>query len=83
MAMDERLMAVRPHPDQINTAANIRAILKDSPMLERYRGHRVQDALSIRCMPQLHGPVKKAVKDAQGDARYRAQLVRRQPAHLR
>lgn len=65
MAMDERLMAVRPHPDQINTAANIRAILKDSPMLERYRGHRVQDALSIRCMPQLHGPVKKAIKDAQ------------------
>ena len=65
MAMDERLMAVRPHPDQINTAANIRAILKDSPLLERYRGHRVQDALSIRCMPQLHGPVKKAVKDAQ------------------
>ena len=65
MAMDERLMAVRPHPDQINTAANIRAILKDSPMLERCRGHRVQDALSIRCMPQLHGPVKKAVKDAQ------------------
>lgn len=60
MAMDERLMAVRPHPDQINTAANIRAILKDSPMLERYRGHRVQDALSIRCMPQLHGPVEKA-----------------------
>ena len=65
MAMDERLMAVRPHPDQINTAANIRAILKDSPMLERCRGHRVQDALSIRCMPQLHGQVKKAVKDAQ------------------
>ena len=65
MAMDERLMAVRPHPDQINTAANIRAILKDSPMLERYRGHRVQDALSIRCMPQLHGPVKKVIKDAQ------------------
>ena len=63
MAMDEHLMAVRPHPDQINTAANIRAILKDSPMLERCRGHRVQDALSIRCMPQLHGPVKKAVKD--------------------
>ena len=60
MAMDERLMAVCPHPDQINTAANIRAILKDSPMLERYRGHRVQDALSIRCMPQLHGPVEKA-----------------------
>lgn len=65
MAMDERLMAARPHPDQINTAANIRAILKGSPIIERYRGHRVQDALSIRCMPQLHGPVKKAIRDAQ------------------
>lgn len=63
MAMDERIMNARPHPDQANTAANIRAILKDSPILERWRGHRVQDALSIRCMPQLHGPVKKAVKD--------------------
>ncbi len=62
-AMDERIMNARPHPDQINTAANIRAILSDSPILERFRGHRLQDALSIRCMPQLHGPVKKAVKD--------------------
>lgn len=63
MAMDERIMNVRPHPDQAATAANIRAILADSPILERFRGHRLQDALSIRCMPQLHGPVKKAVRD--------------------
>lgn len=63
MAMDERIMNARPHPDQINTAANIRAILADSPILERYKGHRLQDALSIRCMPQLHGVVKKTVKD--------------------
>lgn len=63
MAMDPRIMDARPHPDQINTAANIRAILKDSPILARFQGHRVQDALSIRCMPQLHGAVKKTVKD--------------------
>ncbi|MEA4994803.1 MAG: aromatic amino acid ammonia-lyase [Oscillibacter sp.] len=63
MAMDARIMSVRPHPDQINTACNIRAILKDSPILARFQGHRVQDALSLRCMPQLHGAVKKTVKD--------------------
>lgn len=62
MAMDRRIMDVRPHKDQGNTAANIRAILKDSPIVERYRGHRVQDALSIRCMPQLHGAVKQSIR---------------------
>ena len=64
MAMDERIMNARPHPDQVNTAANIRAILKDSPILEKWKGHRLQDALSIRCMPQLHGVVKKTIRDA-------------------
>jgi len=63
MAMDERIMNVRPHPDQGNTAYNIRTILADSPIVERFKGHRVQDALTIRCMPQLHGPVKKSIKD--------------------
>ncbi|MFV0497407.1 MAG: histidine ammonia-lyase [Candidatus Fimivivens sp.] len=63
MAMDERLMKVRPHPEQGSTATNIRNILKDSPMVEKYKGYRVQDALSIRSMPQLHGAVKKSLKD--------------------
>ena len=57
MAMDERLMAVRPHPDQINTAANIRAILKDSPMLERCRGHRVQATLAIELNSSVDNPL--------------------------
>lgn len=62
MPMDERLMNARPHPDQGRTAANIRAILKDSPIIARYRGHRVQDALSMRSVPQLHGAVKRFIK---------------------
>lgn len=62
MSMDERLMQARPHPDQGGTAANIRAILQDSPILERYQGHRIQDALSLRSVPQLHGAVKKFIK---------------------
>ncbi|MBM7616146.1 HAL/PAL/TAL family ammonia-lyase [Alkaliphilus hydrothermalis] len=63
MAMDERLMAVRPHANQSSTAYNIRTILKDSEILEKYQGHRVQDALSLRCMPQLHGAAKKSIAD--------------------
>lgn len=63
MSADPRLMAVRPHPDQGKTAENIRKILKDSPILAAYPKHRLQDPLSMRCIPQLHGPVKKAIKD--------------------
>ncbi|QDR82544.1 HAL/PAL/TAL family ammonia-lyase [Sporomusa termitida] len=62
MSMDERIMKVRPHPDQERTASNIRALLKDSAIIEKYKGHRVQDALSLRCVPQLHGAVKKFIK---------------------
>ena len=64
MAMDERLMNVRPHINQINTAYNIRTILKDSKIVEKYKNHRVQDALSLRCMPQLHGASKKVISDS-------------------
>ncbi|WP_042273464.1 HAL/PAL/TAL family ammonia-lyase [[Clostridium] dakarense] len=64
MAMDDRLMQVRPHKNQINTGYNIREILKDSEIIKEYEGHRVQDALSIRCIPQLHGACKKIIQDA-------------------
>lgn len=64
MAMDDRLMQVRPHEDQGLTAKNIKNILSDSEIIEKYKGSRVQDALSIRCMPQLHGAAKKLIKDS-------------------
>jgi len=63
MAMDERLMKVRPHEDQMYTASNIRTILSDSEIVKFYESHRVQDALSLRSMPQLHGAAKKVLKD--------------------
>lgn len=64
MAMDDRIMTLRPHTDQSHTAKNIRHILADSEIVEAYKEHRVQDALSIRSMPQLHGAVKKTLKDS-------------------
>lgn len=63
MAMDERIMMARPHPGQVRTAENIRNLLKGSQIIEKYKDYRVQDALSLRCIPQLHGAVKKVLSD--------------------
>ena len=63
-AFDPRVMAVRPHPDQLNVSENVRRMLKGSGIMEKYRGSRVQDALSLRCIPQLHGAARKTLEDA-------------------
>jgi histidine ammonia-lyase len=55
---DARLHALRPHPGQQETARRLRHLLKDSEILARYRDHRIQDALSLRCIPQVHGAVR-------------------------
>ena len=63
-AFDERVMRIRPHSEQGRVAANVRAILKDSGIIEKYKGSKVQDALSLRCIPQLHGASRKTLEDA-------------------
>lgn len=63
-AFDERLMKVRPHLDQENTARNIRLILEDSQSSKEHYHYRLQDALSLRAIPQAHGAVKKTLYDA-------------------
>ncbi len=55
---------VRPHLGQINTAKNLRAILKDSPIIKSHIDcEKVQDSYSLRCIPQVHGAVKDAMSD--------------------
>lgn len=63
-AYDERLMSVRAHKYQLETAKNIRNILEGSEITKVNYAYRLQDALSIRCIPQLHGAVKKTLYDA-------------------
>lgn len=63
-AFDPRVMSVRPHKEQKETAENVRRILSGSGVIEKSRGSRVQDALSLRCIPQLHGAAKKTLADA-------------------
>lgn len=63
-AFDDRLMSVRPHQEQRNTAANVREILEDSMIAKSSVNYRLQDALSLRAIPQLHGAAKKTLNDA-------------------
>ncbi len=55
-----QIHAARPHPGQIETARNIRTLLKDSEFQQKEK-IRVQDPYSFRCMPQVHGATKDAV----------------------
>ena len=55
---DARLQALRPHPGQVVTARRLRAILAGSEIIEVFRNHRLQDPLSLRCIPQVHGAVR-------------------------
>jgi histidine ammonia-lyase len=58
-AFDERIHKARPHSGQMKTAANLRKMLEGSQIRESHRKcGRVQDAYSLRCIPQVHGAVR-------------------------
>lgn len=58
-AFDERIHKARPHLGQMKTAANLRRMLEGSQIRESHRDcGRVQDAYSLRCIPQVHGAVR-------------------------
>ena len=57
-AFDERIQLVRPHPGQGECAANLRRLLEGSELVRCHDPHHVQDAYSLRCMPQVHGAVR-------------------------
>ncbi len=49
----------RPHPGQVAAAANLRRLLRNSPIERSHRDcGRVQDSYSLRCMPQVHGAAR-------------------------
>jgi histidine ammonia-lyase len=65
LAFDERIHAVRPHPRQIDTARNLRRILEGSEFVRGFEPTNVQDAYTLRCMPQVHGACRDAVAYAE------------------
>jgi histidine ammonia-lyase len=63
---DERIQQIRPHPGQIACAANLRRLLADSEIMPSHADcSKVQDAYSIRCMPQVHGTFRDAIVHVQ------------------
>lgn len=58
----ERLSELRPHLGQSRAAANLRACLADSEVMRSHAScDRVQDAYSLRCVPQIHGAFKASL----------------------
>ena len=60
-AFDERIHALRPHPRQIECAKDLREILAGSDLVREFDPSNVQDAYTLRCMPQVHGACRDAV----------------------
>ncbi len=59
VAFDERIHKARPHPGQLLVARNLRRMLEGSLLRESHREcQKVQDAYSMRCIPQVHGAVR-------------------------
>jgi histidine ammonia-lyase len=68
VAFDERIHRARPHEGQLAVAAHLRELLADSEIRQSHIDNdpRVQDAYSLRCMPQVHGAVRAALTHARG-----------------
>lgn len=59
VAFDGRIHAARPHNGQIKVAANLRRLIAGSQIRQSHKDcNRVQDAYSLRCIPQVHGAVR-------------------------
>jgi histidine ammonia-lyase len=63
----EAIASARPHPGHHASATNVRRLTADSEIVESHRNcDRVQDAYSLRCLPQAHGAVREAVEHLRG-----------------
>ncbi|OQA45644.1 MAG: Histidine ammonia-lyase [Chloroflexi bacterium ADurb.Bin325] len=63
-ALDPRIHAARPHPRQSECAAHLRALLAGSTFVRPPDHPDVQDAYTLRCIPQVHGACHDAIKYA-------------------
>ena len=64
-AFDERIHSLRPHPRQIECAKHLREILTGSEFVRGYDPKNIQDAYTLRCIPQVHGACRDAVAYAE------------------
>ena len=60
-AFDDRIHQLRPHPRQLICAAHLRGLLEGSEFTRCPDATNVQDAYTLRCIPQVHGAVRDAI----------------------
>lgn len=59
---DPRIHALKPHAGQRMSAQTIRALVEGSPLNQSHNNSGwIQDAYSLRCMPQVHGTARHAI----------------------
>ncbi len=61
LAFDARIHALRPFPRQIECAAYLRQVLQGSEFTRSADSTNVQDAYTLRCIPQVHGAARDAI----------------------
>ena len=63
VAFDPRIHQARPHPGQLQVAERLSRFLRDSEIRQSHIDcGRIQDAYSLRCVPQVHGPVRECLE---------------------
>ena len=64
---EDELIGLRPHPGAVESAANLRALVAGSEILTSHVAcDKVQDAYSLRCVPQVHGASRDALSYIRG-----------------
>lgn len=61
LAFDERIHQLRPFPRQVNCATYLRKLLEGSEFTRHHDPTNIQDAYSLRCIPQVHGAIRDAI----------------------
>ncbi|MFN8485866.1 MAG: histidine ammonia-lyase [Anaerolineae bacterium] len=61
LAFDDRIHRLRPFPRQQECAAYLRTLLDGSELVRGYDPTNVQDAYTLRCIPQVHGAARDAI----------------------
>jgi histidine ammonia-lyase len=65
-AFDSNVLALKPHAGAQAVGRNLRALLAGSELLHAAQGMRLQDALSLRAIPQVHGASRDQVAHVAG-----------------
>lgn len=60
-AFDERIHKLRPFPRQIECAAHLRSLIEGSEFTRGHDPKNIQDAYTLRCIPQVHGAIRDAI----------------------